>query len=410
MCADLLKPYTKTPPSFQVSIRPHGPLCNLACSYCFEPKKTKFYPNSNFHMSDLVLEDFTRQYIEGQSVPEVAFIWQGGEHIFIGLDFFKLALAYQKKYITTGMTIDNIVQTNATMLDKEWCQFFADNEFQVEVSLDGPQEMHDYFRKDKLGAGTFQLVMKGIELLKKHEVNYKILTCVHAANVPYPLEVYRFLRDVVGTQGIQFLPVVERMSMTASLRSRRLTERTVPAFQYGEFLKKIFNEWVRRDIGKVYVNIFDVALSAWLGLKPGMCIQDKTCGTNLAVEHNGDLFACNYFVEPRYLLGNINVTPLVDMVSSAEQYRFGQDKRYSLPRYCRECEVRFVCNGGCPKDRVLRTPDGEPGLNYLCQGLRSFYNHIDKPMKMMASLVRNGRSPADIRQTLHTGSLPRLKS
>jgi uncharacterized protein len=298
------------------------------------------------------------------------------------------------------MRIFNAFQTNGVLLDDDWCRFFKQHGFLVGLSIDGPRTIHDFYRVDKGGQPTFDRVMRGLSFLKKHGVEYNTLTTLHAANVKHPLEVYRFLRDEVGSQYMQFIPIVERDNGTGFQEGNTVTNRSLTGQQYGRFLIGVFDEWVRRDVGHTFVQIFDVALAAWLGEPPGLCIFAETCGNALAMEHNGDLFSCDHFVEPKYRLGNIQEIPLVELVALPEQRQFGLDKRETLPRYCRECEVRFVCNGGCPKDRFIQTPDGEPGLNYLCEGYRAFFNHIDRPMQLMAAELRAGRPPANIMHML----------
>ncbi len=347
-------------------------------------------------MQDGLLEDFTRQYMQASQVPEITFAWQGGEPTLMGLKFFENAVKYQKKYARSGQKINNALQTNGVNLTDAWCQFFNENNFLVGLSIDGPKDFHDVYRLDKGGGPTFERVIKGLEFLKKHKVEFNALTTVHAANAPYPLEVYRFLRDEAGFQFIQFIPIVERDNNTGFQEGTKVTNRSVTAEQYGQFLIQIFDEWVRRDVGYIYVQIFDVALGAWVGQPGALCIFAPTCGTALAMEHNGDLFSCDHFVEPKYLLGNILENDLIELVSSSSQVRFGRDKLDKLPKYCRECKVRFACHGGCPKNRIIKTPTGEPGLNYLCQGYKDFFNHIDDAMKIMAFLIKQRHSPAEI--------------
>jgi uncharacterized protein len=393
-------PIAQAPPAFHIMLKPRGAICNLDCKYCYFLAKEMMYPGSRFRMADALLEEYTRQYIEAQRVPEVTFGWQGGEPTLMGLDFFRRAVAYQQKYAPPGTRIINAFQTNGTLLDDEWCRFFKEHDFLVGLSIDGPQALHDFYRVDKGGQPTFGKVMRALELLQKHGVEYNTLTTLHAANVGHPLAVYRFLRDEVGTQFMQFIPIVERDNETGYQEGDRATDRSLTGKQYGDFLIAIFDEWVRRDVGRIFVQIFDVALAAWIGEPPGLCIFSETCGNALALEHNGDLFSCDHFVEPKYKLGNIQEIPLLDLVGLPEQIQFGRDKRDTLPRYCRECEVRFVCNGGCPKDRFITTPEGEPGLNYLCEGFRAFFNHIDRPMRMMAAELRARRPPANIMRIL----------
>jgi uncharacterized protein len=393
-------PGAASPPAFHVMMKPRGAICNLDCTYCYFLSKEMLYPGSRFRMADDLLEEYTRQYIEAQRVPEVTFAWQGGEPTLMGLEFFKRAVELQQHYRRPGMQIHNAFQTNGTLLDDDWCRFFREHDFLIGISIDGPQHLHDHYRVDKGGRPTFGRVMAGLELLKKHRVEFNILTTVHAGNVAHGQEVYRFLRDQAGTRFMQFIPIVERANETGFQEGTDVTDRSLTGAQYGEFLCAIFDEWVRRDVGRVFVQIFDVALAAWSGLPPGLCIFQETCGDALAMEHNGDLYACDHFVEPGYRLGNIQEIPLLEMVGSQRQRQFGLDKRDSLPRYCRECEVRFVCNGGCPKDRIITTPEGEPGLNYLCAGFKRFFTHIDRPMRMMAAELAAHRPPANVMRIL----------
>ena len=388
-------------PAFHLMTKPRGAICNLDCKYCYFLSKENLYPNSDFRMSETLLEEYTRQYIEAQRVPEVTFAWQGGEPTLMGLDFYKQAARYQQKYKKSGMRIFNALQTNAVTLDDEWCEFFAKNDFLIGVSLDGPQHLHDEYRVDKGGAPTFSKVMRGIEFLKKHGVEFNILTTVHAANAKYPLEIYRFFRDEVKTQFIQFIPIVERDNDTGYQEGNTVTNRSVTAKQYGDFLNTIFDEWVRHDVGKIYVQIFDVALAAWTGNNPGLCIFEETCGKALALEHNGDVYSCDHYVEPDYNLGNIIDIPLTEIVISENQQAFGLAKRDTLPQYCLDCDVRFVCNGGCPKNRFIETPDGEVGLNYLCEGYKSFFTHIKEPMEFMARELAYRRPPANVMFYMH---------
>lgn len=384
------------PRAFHVMAKPRGSICNLDCQYCFYLKKEKLYPDAHFRMSSEMLETYTRQYIEAQNVPEITFAWQGGEPTLMGLDFFRQAVALQEKYRRPGMTIRNAFQTNGTLLDDDWCEFLREHRFLIGLSIDGPRELHNAYRLDKGGRPTFDRVMKAAALLSKHQVEFNTLTCVNAANAGHGLAVYRFLRDELGSRYMQFIPIVERDNETGFQEGARITSRSVSGPAYGRFLIDIFDEWVRGDVARVYVQIFDVSLAVWYGQRPGLCIFEQTCGLGMAMEFNGDLFACDHFVEPRYQLGNINHTPLSELVMSPQQYAFGMHKRDGLPEYCRQCEVRFMCNGGCPKDRILKTPQGEPGLNYLCAGYRAFFTYIDRPVKIMAALLRQQRAPAEI--------------
>jgi uncharacterized protein len=385
-----------TPAAFHIMAKPRGAICNLRCDYCYYLRKTDLYPGTSFRMSDETLESYTRQYIQSQQVPEVNFGWQGGEPTLMGLDFFRKVVAYQQKYARPGMKIENTLQTNGTLLNDEWCRFFAKNRFLIGISLDGPREVHDVYRKDKGGAPTFDRVVRGVKLLRRHKVDFNVLTCVSAANVHQPLEVYHFLRDEISAQFIQFIPIVERDNETGFQEGTALTSRSITGKQYGDFLIAIFDEWVHRDVGRVFVQIFDTALGRWLGAPGGLCVFQETCGKALVMEHNGDLYSCDHFVEPRYLLGNILETPLIERVGSEQQLKFGLNKKASLPRYCRECPVLFACNGGCPKNRTDLTLDSEAGLNHLCKGYKAFFTHIDQPMRMMAGLLRQGHPAAEI--------------
>ncbi len=382
--------------AFHVMIKPRGAICNLNCSYCYFLKKENLYPRSNFRMSDEVLENFTRQYIQAQEVPQVTFAWQGGEPTLMGLHFFTKAVEFQAKYSIPGLKIENTIQTNGTLLDDAWCDFFKDQNFLVGISIDGLPELHNVYRKDKGGVPTFPEVLSGLEFLKKHRVEFNILTTIHAANVEHPLEIYRFLRDELEAKFLQFIPIVERDHKKGEQKGNKLTDRSVMGKQYGKFLITVFDEWIRQDVGEIFVQIFDVALGKWLRQPAGLCVFDETCGLALALEHNGDLYSCDHYVEPRYRLGNIGKTELTKLVNSFKQQQFGADKQMTLPKYCLACEVRFACNGGCPKNRVLHSPEGEAGLNYLCEGYRAFFNHIDEPMKVMAGLLRSGKPAKEI--------------
>ncbi|HRW82751.1 MAG TPA: anaerobic sulfatase maturase [Methanothrix sp.] len=389
-------------PGFHLMAKPTGAICNLGCRYCFFLSKKSLYPKSSFRMSDELLESYIRQYAEAQRSPSVTVAWQGGEPTLMGLDFFRRSIELEEKYRRPGFIFQNTMQTNGTLLDDEWCEFFSENNFLIGLSLDGPRELHDAYRVDKAGGPTFDRVMNAARLLRKHKVDFNILTTVHAANQDHPLEVYRFLRDEVKTDFIQFIPIVERENSTGFQEGDRVTDRSVDPERYGRFLIAVFDEWVRRDVGKTFVQIFDVALAAWFGTPSGICAFSETCGTAMVMEHNGDVYSCDHFVEPKYLLGNINERPLASIAGSEKQRKFGRDKLETLPEYCRRCEVRFACNGECPKNRFVKTPDGEPGLNYLCPAYKEFFRHIDGSMRFMASELRAGRAPANIMS--YTGS------
>ena len=378
--------------AFHIMAKPTGSACNLHCDYCFFLKKEKLYPGSNFHMSDEVHDAYIKQLFEGHQVPLVTVAWQGGEPTLMGLDFFRRSVEFQRHYATPGTRVENTFQTNGILLDDEWCQFFHDNNFLIGLSLDGPKGLHDTYRKDKGGHGTFELVVQAVRRLQKNKVEFNILCTVNSKNADHPLDVYRFFRDDLDAHYIQFIPIVERDNESGYQEGNKVTDRSVRPDQWGHFLIEIFNEWVKKDVGETFVLNFDGALAGWLGMAGTVCIFGPTCGLGLALEHNGDLYSCDHFVEPNYYLGNILRTPMSDLVASEKQRKFGQDKKDSLPRYCRECEVLHICNGECPKNRFLETPDGEPGLNYLCAGYKAFFKHADKPMGVMAELIRQGKT------------------
>lgn len=396
------------PPAFHIMAKPIGALCNLDCQYCFYLEKEHLYSeNENFKMSDEVLERFIRDYIANQDVPEVTFGWQGGEPTLMGVEFFKKAVALQKQY-ANGKTIHNTLQTNGTLLDDEWCQFFAENNFLVGLSIDGPKELHDQYRVTKKGAPTFDEVIAGLKLLQKHKVEFNTLTVIHAGNVTHPMAVYRFLKEI-GSGFLQFIPLVERMpeadnKMTFAeppapdhpTTAGSVTEWCVPAEAYGDFLISIFNEWITQDVGDVFVQHFDVALGNWMGVGSSLCVFSEKCGSAMAIEHNGDLYSCDHYVYPKFKLGNLMNQSLGDMAGSAQQQNFGQSKKTSLPDYCKQCDVRFACNGECPKHRFINTPDGAPGLNYLCSGYKKFFHHIAPAMNTMGRLLKEQRPASDI--------------
>lgn len=404
---------------FHLLTKPIGPICNLDCKYCFYLEKEVLYPDaSKWAMPDDVLEAYIRQYIEAQPADSVHFAWQGGEPTLLGVDFFRKVVQLQSKY-ADGKTINNALQTNGTLLDDAWAEFLAEHRWLVGVSIDGPRELHDAYRVNKGGQPTFDLVMRGIETLRSHQVEFNTLTTVHRANQQQPLEVYRFLREN-GSGYMQFIPIVERISATATKNGLTLIapsfsgEASVAPWsvepeQYGRFLCSIFDEWVRGDVGKTYVQLFDVSLEMWMGMEASLCVFRRTCGAELAIEHSGDVYSCDHFVYPENKLGNIMDASLRSLVDSPQQQTFGSDKNDTLPQYCRSCEVRFACNGECPKHRFIATPDGEPGLNYLCAGYKMFFKHIDPYMRFMAEELRHQRAPANIMQILgkrETGHMP----
>jgi uncharacterized protein len=409
VAADLREPARP----FHLLAKPTGAVCNLDCSYCFFLSKEMLYPGSRFRMADELLEAYVRQLVEAHAgVPEVAIAWQGGEPTLMGVDFFRRSVELAQDCLQPGQRAAYTIQTNATLLDEEWAAFFREHDFLVGVSIDGPRELHDTYRVNKGGKGSFDQVMQGLAFLQDAGVEWNALTTVHAANSDRGREVYRFLRDECGARFVQFIPIIERVAEAGedgtvpwqSWRDRPLylqegdvvTGRSVSPAQYGRFLVDIFEEWVRRDVGSVYVQLFDVTLANWVGEPPGLCVHSETCGAALALEHTGDLYSCDHFVEPRYLLGNINDRHMLELVSSPQQVQFGLDKRDTLPQYCLDCDVRFACHGGCPKDRFIRTPDGDPGLNYLCAGFKEFFHHVERPMRVMTDLLAQNRAPAEI--------------
>jgi uncharacterized protein len=400
------------PAAFHLLAKPTGAVCNLDCSYCFFLLKEMLYPGSRFRMAEDLLELYLRQLIESHSTPEVTIAWQGGEPTMMGLDFFRRSIEFTERLLRPGQRPQYTIQTNGTLIDAEWAEFFRANDFLVGISIDGPREMHDAYRVNKGGRGSFDQVMRGLGHLRDAGVEWNVLTTIHAANGDQGRDVYRFLRDECGARFVQFIPIIERVSEASedgtvpweSWRDRplyvqdgnRVTGRSVTGEQYGRFLIDVFEEWVRRDVGEVYVQMFDVALANWFGEPPGLCIHTETCGLALAMEHTGDVYSCDHFVEPQYKLGNIRETHLRDLVASDRQRQFGLDKRDTLPVFCRECDVRFACHGGCPKDRFIATPEGEPGLNYLCAGYKAFFHHIDRPMRLMSQRLSHGGAPSDI--------------
>lgn len=395
---------SEAPPAFHLLSKPTGAICNLDCAYCFFLDKELLYPGSKFRMSDEMLDRYIQQLIESHQVDQVTIAWQGGEPTLMGLDFYRNAMTLAEKYRRPGMTFLHTMQTNGTLLNDEWCEFFKEHNFLMGISIDGPRKLHNVYRVDKGGKPTFDNVMRGIRLLQKHDVEYNILTTVNRVNGDHPLEVYRFIRDEIGADWMQFIPVVERINedgRTLYQEGDTVSERSVLPEQFGRFLSAIYDEWIHNDVGQVYVQTFEAALRNWLGMNAsGMCVFNETCGQGLAIEHNGDLFACDHFVEPKYLLGNIQQEHMIELVASPQQLKFGQDKLDGLPRYCLDCDVRFACHGECPKNRFLTTPDGQPGLNYLCAGFKHFFHHAAFGMKLMAGLIRRERPPAEVMQLL----------
>ena len=396
---------------FHVMTKPIGPICNLDCKYCYYLEKEALYPPRHvFRMSDDVLESYVSQYIAAQPGNEIEFAWQGGEPTLMGVDFFRRVVELQQRHCPDGKQVNNSIQTNGTLLDAEWCEFLRENDVLVGVSVDGPRELHDRYRVDKGGKPTFDDVMRGVALLKEHGVRYNTLTVLHRYTSQSPLEVYRFLRDEVESDFLQFIPIVERVGVGDGLlwlapppeldgeeqTGPPVTPWSVRARDFGEFYTTIFDEWIRNDVGKVFVQTFEVHLGIWMGLPASLCVFGETCGSAMAMEHNGDLYSCDHYVYPEYHLGNITETPMAELAALPAQVKFGQDKRDALPKYCRECEVKFACNGECPKHRFINTPDGEPGLNYLCAGYKRYLRHVDPHFKALANLLRSGRPATDI--------------
>lgn len=390
-----------------VMSKPIGSSCNLACAYCYYLEKGLLYAEESHAarplMTDQTLEEFTRQYIQSQTQPQVLFTWHGGEPLMRPLSFYQKALELQRRY-AGGRMIDNCLQTNGTLLTDEWCEFFHKNNWLIGISIDGPQEFHDEYRRARGGQPSFHKVMRGIELLKKHGVEWNAMGVVNDFNADYPLDVYHFYKEI-GCQYIQFTPIVERLlphrdgrhlaSITDG-QAGELAEFTVSPEQFAHFVCTIFDEWVRNDVGEVFVQLFDSTLARWMGQAPGVCSMAETCGHAAVIEHNGDVYSCDHFVFPEYLLGNILRDSITAMMYSPRQHAFGAAKRDSLPRQCRQCEWQFACNGGCPKDRFVNTTDDEPGLNYLCSAYRAIFSHMAPYMDFMKEELLHQRPPANV--------------
>lgn len=388
-----------------VMSKPVGPLCNMDCAYCYYIEKSRLYQQrKSFKMTDELLERFVESYIQSQTTPFVQFTWHGGESLLRGLDFYRKAMKFQQQY-GRGREISNCIQTNGLLLNDAWCRFFKENRFLVGVSIDGPEKMHDYYRKDGGGRGTFARVMRGIELLHRHQVDFNTLSVLHDYNVRYPLEMYRFFKEI-GSRYMQFSPVVERLG-TRSDGLELLTAADRPAdsepapwsvdpVAYGQFYVDVFTDWVKQDVGQYYVQLFDATLACLTGAQPGVCLYAETCGHALAMEHNGDVYACDHFVYPEYFRGNLYDRSLIEMALSDEQIRFGNHKKDCLPAQCRQCSYLQLCHGECPKNRISVTKDGEAGLNYLCPGLQRYFAFVMPYMEFMAEELRNRRPPANI--------------
>lgn len=387
-----------------VMLKPAGAHCNLACKYCYYLEKNKLYPTAQRHlMSDEMLEQFTREYIEAQTMNQVLFTWHGGEPLLRSIDFYRKALSLQQKY-AGGRRIDNVIQTNGTLLTDEWCEFFAQNHWLVGISIDGPQPDHDHYRLTAAGKTSWKKVMQGIKLLKKHGVEWNAMAVVNAYNANHPLEFYRFFKEN-GCQFLQFTPIVERLTRhedgrtLASLADKNeisLSEASVAPEQWGYFLCAIFDEWVRKDVGKIFVEIFDCTLANWMGISPGICAYSKECGHAGVMEHNGDVYSCDHFVFPEYKLGNIRDHSLIDMLYGEQQQEFSRLKHSSLPRQCKECDMEFACHGECPKNRFMKDKYGDSGLNYLCPGYYHYYQHVAPYMDYMKQELMSQRPPSNI--------------
>lgn len=387
-----------------VMLKPAGAHCNLACKYCYYLEKNKLYPTAQRHlMSDEMLEQFTREYIEAQTMNQVLFTWHGGEPLLRSIDFYRKALSLQQKY-AGGRRIDNVIQTNGTLLTDEWCEFFAQNHWLVGISIDGPQPDHDHYRLTAAGKPSWKKVMQGIKLLKKHGVEWNAMAVVNAYNANHPLEFYRFFKEN-GCQFLQFTPIVERLTRhedgrtLASLADKdeiSLSEASVAPEQWGYFLCAIFDEWVRKDVGKIFVEIFDCTLANWMGISPGICAYSKECGHAGVMEHNGDVYSCDHFVFPEYKLGNIRDHSLIDMLYGEQQQEFSRLKHSSLPRQCKECDMEFACHGECPKNRFMKDKYGDSGLNYLCPGYYHYYQHVVPYMDYMKQELMSQRPPSNI--------------
>lgn len=380
-----------------VMLKPIGAICNLRCNYCYYLEKKELYGDEKkFVMSDQLLEKFIEEYINSQTTNEILFTWHGGEALMRNIDFYRKAVKLQQKY-GRGRTIQNTLQTNGTLLTDDWCRFFKENNFLIGISVDGPQHCHDKYRRTRDKRPSFYNVMKGVELLKKHGVEFNILAVVNDYNVDYPLDFYNFFKSI-GIQFIQFSPIVEQID-------GEMAPWNVPADKWGSFLIAIFDEWVKQDVGKVYVQMFDAALANWVGAEPGVCIFAKKCGHAGVMEFNGDVYSCDHFVYPQYKLGNIHSSTLIEMMYSQKQTKFGNDKYDKLPSQCKSCKYQFACTGECPKNRIIKTIDGEEGLNYLCEGYYKFFDHIAPYMDFMKNELINERPPANVMEAVKRGEI-----
>lgn len=387
------------PMAFNIMFKPAGSLCNLKCEYCYYLDKAEIYGGREPRMSDSMLEHFVREYIQANEVDEVTFNWHGGEPLLMGLDFYRKALEYERKY-ADGKTIHNTIQTNGILLTPDWCSFLRDNDFLTGISIDGPEDVHDRYRRDRGGAPTFAKVMRGVELLYRHGVQYNTMSTVSKAGEGRGLDVYRFLKSI-GSRYMQFMPVVEHLDASGKIidpaaGESALAPWSVDSLAYGQYLCDIFDHWVRNDVGLYFVGQFDAALACWCGVPPGICAYSETCGGNSVIEHNGDLYPCDHFVYPEYRVGNILDTPLKELMMSQQQIRFGISKRNGLPAECIRCRWFFACHGECPKHRFSRTENGETGLSCLCEGHKLFYSHIAPYMQKMKELLVERKAPSGV--------------
>lgn len=407
------------PQGIHIVAKPAGPACNLRCAYCFYLEKSRLYADRrDYRMSDEVLKTFIRSYVEAQPTSDVEFVWQGGEPTLLGVDFFRRVIQLQQPY--AGMkNISNVLQTNGTLLNDDWCRFLRQNNFLVGLSLDGPEDIHDRYRCDRSGRGSFRRAFNGLHLLKKHGVQFNIMASVARETAREPLRVYDFFRQQ-GVEFIQFAPVVERIpgseerhlglqlagpaNVNTGALQPTITPWTVVPEEYGDFLITIYDEWVRHDVGKTFVMNFEWALNAWVGNPSPVCIHARQCGQSLVIEHNGDVYGCDHYVYPQFYVGNVLVGPLADMVGAARELGIGAGKEHGLTDSCRECEVLAACQGGCPKHRFGTSRGGKNGQNYLCSGYKIFFLHIRKYLRVMGTLLENGY-PAEVVMEVIKGPL-----
>lgn len=387
------------PPGFHVLAKPTGPACNLACEYCFFLDKSELYPERGFRMSDELLETYLTELFEAHLTRDITVAWQGGEPTLMGVEFFSRAVAVAERLRRPGQRVTHTLQTNGTLLDDAWGELFAAHDVLIGISIDGPPAVHDRYRVDRHGRPTSDRVLAGLDVLRRHGVEWNVLCTVHRANQHDPLGVYRYLRDELGASFVQLIPIVEH-DPAAAPADGAVSSRSVEPGAWGRFLIEVFDEWVAKDVGEVFVSYFDAAVASWAGVSPAMCIFAETCGDALAITHNGDVYSCDHFVDPDHLLGNVSRTHLVELVAAPAQRRFGDDKRDQLTEACRRCDVRFACQGECPRNRFVSSPDGEPGHNYLCEGYFAWFHHADTLLRAMADAVTAGRPATTVMDSL----------